>query len=105
MDIKNLNNNALSNRAAEQTKAADKDSASLARGQANTSGMANTDKVTLTSTLFQVRDHEQKAQGLNIDNSERVAALKAAIQDGSYQVNPAKIADKLLQTEALFARF
>lgn len=105
MDIKNLNNNALSARANEQTKAADKESASLARGQGNASGVVNTDKVTLTNTLYQVRDLEQKAQSVNIDNSERIAALKAAIQDGSYQANPAKIADKLLQTEALFARF
>ncbi|WP_127470429.1 flagellar biosynthesis anti-sigma factor FlgM [Thiomicrorhabdus aquaedulcis] len=104
MDIKNVNSSPLSSRSAEQTKAADKDGMANAQGSINLGLTANTDKVTLTNTLSQVRDLEQKAQSVNIDNSERILALKAAIQDGSYQVNPEKIADKLMQTEALFAR-
>ncbi|HIE40555.1 MAG TPA: flagellar biosynthesis anti-sigma factor FlgM, partial [Thiomicrorhabdus sp.] len=34
----------------------------------------------------------------------RIAELKLAVQEGSYQVDAEKVANKLLQTEALFAR-
>lgn len=37
-------------------------------------------------------------------NVERVNALKQAIADGSYQVNTAKLADKLVEMESSFRR-
>lgn len=36
-------------------------------------------------------------------NAERVTEIKAAIADGSYSVNPERIADKMLQFDKLFS--
>lgn len=101
MDIKNLNSGVLPTRTTESMKNLGKESAG---NNVATPTNTNVDKVTLTQGLSQVSHLEQKAQNVDIDNSVRIAELKAAIQDGSYQVNAERVADKLMQTEALFAR-
>ncbi len=102
MDIKNLNSGVLQTRSNESVKSPDQESTENSSAPAS---QANTDKVTLTHAFAQVSHLEQKAMSVDIDNSARIAELKSAIQDGSYQVDPERIADKLMQTEALFARF
>ena len=100
MDIKNLNTNVASGRAPEQVRGQERS------GKQDTNSVVEntpTDKVTLTGTLTQVRDLEQKTANVNIDNSERIANLKAAIADGSYQVNAQNIADKFMQSESLLS--
>lgn len=95
MDIKSINPNLANNRLNETSNGGQKGSAA-----ATTSSEAkSTDKVTLTS----VTDLEQKAQSASVDNSKRIEELKAAIKDGSYQVDAEKVAKKLIQTEVLFA--
>ena len=101
MDIKNLTTNVAAGRNNDSIKqsltgAEEKNTPSAAS--------APTDKVTLTGVLSQVMDLEVQSKSINIDNSERIAALKAAVQDGSYQVDAQKVAEKLIQTEALFAK-
>jgi len=100
MDIKNLNSNVSSGRAPEQVRTQERSGGSAGNNATET---APTDKVTLTGTLTQLRELEQKTESVNIDNSERIANLKAAISDGSYQVNAENIADKLMQSESLLA--
>ncbi|WP_040725722.1 flagellar biosynthesis anti-sigma factor FlgM [Thiomicrorhabdus sp. Kp2] len=100
MDIKNLTTNVAANRNNDSVK---QSIADLGENNKHASSMA-TDKVTLTGVLSQVMDLENQSKNVNIDNSEKIAALKASIQDGSYQVNTQKIAEKLIQTEALFAK-
>lgn len=102
MDIKNLNSGVLQTRSNESVKTPDQEPAENSSAPAS---QANTDKVTLTQAFTQVSHLEQKAMSVDIDNSARIAELKSAIQDGSYQVDAERIADKLMQTEALFARF
>ncbi|MDG6773382.1 flagellar biosynthesis anti-sigma factor FlgM [Thiomicrorhabdus sp. ZW0627] len=101
MDIKNFNANVASGRNAEQLKSQERTGAPVNQGAGNSN--VATDKVTLTDMLTQVRDLENKAKDVSIDNSDKIATLKASIQDGSYQVNPQKIAEKLIQSEALFS--
>ena len=100
MDIKNVNNNVTLNRSNESITPSNKEGA----GASAKNTLVNTDKVTLTQTMAQMSNLEQSARSVSTDNSARIAELKLAIQDGSYQVNSEKVADKLLQTEALFAR-
>ncbi|MDX1353486.1 MAG: flagellar biosynthesis anti-sigma factor FlgM [Thiomicrorhabdus sp.] len=100
MDIKNLTTNVAASRNNDSVKQPIKE---LDQNSTQSTGMP-TDKVTLTGVLSQVMDLEIQSKNVNIDNSDRVAALKAAVQDGSYQVNTQKIAEKLIQTEALFAK-
>ncbi len=97
MDIKNLN--VTGGRAPEQVKVQERTD----NTKNSASDSAATDKVTLTGASTQILDLEQKTANLNIDNSERIASLKAAIADGSYQVNEQNIAEKLMQTENLLA--
>jgi len=102
MDIKNLTTNIGANRANESVKP---NLAGTAESNKQASTVAsNTDKVTLTNGLSQVMDLETQAKSVDIDNSAKVSAIKAAIQDGSYQVDTQKIAEKLIQTEALFSK-
>ncbi len=105
MDIKNLNSGVLQSRSNEPVKNPGQESTEKSSVPASQANTGNSDKVTLTQAVAQVSNLEQKAQSVDIDNSTRIAELKNSIQDGSYQVDAERIADKLMQTEALFARF
>lgn len=102
MDIKNFNSGVLQTRSTESVNSPGKESTENSSAPAS---QVNTDKVTLTQVFVQVSNLEQKALSVDIDNSARIAELKSAIQDGSYKVDAERVADKLMQTEALFARF
>lgn len=101
MDIKNLTTGISAGRSNDINKPADKPSEGQVAGSQN----ADTpDRVTLTDNSSQVRELEVKAQSMSMDNSARIAELKSAIASGSYQVDAQKVADKLMQSEALLAR-
>ncbi len=100
MDIKNVNNNVVLNRSNDSFKPSNKEGSDASAN--NT--LISTDKVTLTQAMTQMNNLEQTARSVNTDNSSRIAELKLAVQEGSYQVDAEKVANKLLQTEALFAR-
>ncbi|QCU90496.1 flagellar biosynthesis anti-sigma factor FlgM [Thiomicrorhabdus sediminis] len=100
MDIKNLTNNIGANRANDSLKSPTKEGGSQASGTQT----GATDRVTLTDVLSQVRELESRSKEVSVDNSERIAQIKAAINNGSYNVDAEKIAQKLIQTEALFSK-
>jgi len=102
MDIKQVNSSLYSGRTNENTKNAKDSSTEVAN--APVGGGATTDKVTLTQNLSQIAELEQKAQGITSDNAERIAALKAAIDQGEYKVDSQKVAEKFLQSEQLLAQ-
>ena len=101
MDIKNLTTGVPTGRSNEVNKP-------LERGQGQQTSASNqaelTDRVTLTDALSQVQNLEIKSQSVKVDNSARIAELKAAIADGSYQVDSKRVADQLMKTEALFSK-
>lgn len=92
----------VQSRSPDSVKAPNKDAS---ENSSTTASQSSSDKVTLTQVFSQVSNLEQKARSVDIDNSVRIAELKSAIQDGSYQVDAERVADKLMQAEALFARF
>jgi negative regulator of flagellin synthesis FlgM len=55
--------------------------------------------VQITGTARQLSDLDQKVRGLPDVNEEKVAALRSAIEQGTYQVRPQHIADQLLSLE------
>lgn len=95
MDIKTISNNGLGARPSDSGNAGRANNAVASGTQAKP-----TDKVTLTASTHEL---EQKALNANVDNSEKIARLKQAIQEGSYEVNAQKVASKLIETEALIA--
>ena len=61
------------------------------------------DTVTLTNSVDQMAKLEELLAQVPEVDSARVDEIKASIADGSYQVDPEKIVDKLLQIEKDFS--
>jgi negative regulator of flagellin synthesis FlgM len=55
--------------------------------------------VQITGQARQLAALEHAVQSLPVVNEARVAEIRSAIDDGRYQINPERIADKLLRTE------
>jgi negative regulator of flagellin synthesis FlgM len=104
MDIKNINTPAVSGRNNDPAKPANGDVVS-SKPAATSEIESNVDKVTLTDVQGQLRALEQKAMNVHSENADRITQLREAINNGSYKVDAEKVADKLMQTEAMFARF
>lgn len=70
---------------------------------ADTAGDGSQD-VQITGTARQLVDLEQKVRDLPAVNEERVAQLRAAIEQGTYQVRPQHIADQLMSLERALSK-
>lgn len=55
--------------------------------------------VQITDQARQLASLEQTVNSLPVVNEAKVAAIRSAIEDGSYQVVPERIADKLLRMD------
>jgi len=75
---------------------------SQARNGTEGSTQAASDSVSLTDTAARLRSLEASLAEMPEVDNERVAAIQQAIEDGSYQVNAERIADKILNFEASF---
>jgi negative regulator of flagellin synthesis FlgM len=76
------------------------------RSQDAVSGGASADtsnegsqNVQITGTARQLSDLHQKVRDLPVINEERVSQVRAAIEQGTYQVRPQHIADQLMSLE------
>ena len=63
------------------------------------SAPATTSPVNVSDQAKQLASVEQTLQSLPAVNEGRVAEIRTAIQEGRYQVDPQRIADKLLRFE------
>ncbi len=110
MNIKNISQNianAAQNDAArrvEEVRAQNAKNPSPASEQSKTIATVSSDKVTLTATSQQVKSLEKKVDEARVDNSEKIKALKLAIENGEYEVDTDAVAKKLMQTEFAFAQ-
>jgi len=64
-----------------------------------TAAAAGSSGVQITGQARQLAALEQAVQSLPIVNEARVAEIRGAIEEGRYQINPERLADKLLRTE------
>jgi negative regulator of flagellin synthesis FlgM len=74
-------------------------SASDAAANPAKAGVTSNSPVRITDQARQLAAMEHALIDVPAVNETRVAAIRLAIEQGQYQVNPERIADKLLRTE------
>ena len=57
------------------------------------------DSIAITSTAQNIKKTLESSSSATLMDVDRVQSVKKALADGSYQVNPEKIAEKMLQHE------
>ncbi|HHJ12827.1 MAG TPA: flagellar biosynthesis anti-sigma factor FlgM [Gammaproteobacteria bacterium] len=57
------------------------------------------DRVSLTDTARQLQALEARVASEPVVNRERVETVRSAVENGSFTINPERIADKLLSLE------
>lgn len=62
-------------------------------------GAATPDDVMITETARELAALETRLAGLPAINDSRVAAVRRAIEEGRYQVDPQRVADKIVRME------
>ena len=82
---------------ADKTVARERDAATSA-SQSAQAGKAAT-PVRITDQARQLAALERAVQDTPVVNDARVAAVRAALEEGRYEVSPERIADKLLRME------
>jgi negative regulator of flagellin synthesis FlgM len=76
--------------------------ADKSQGEAAAAGASTTqagDTVTLTNSARSLQKIEEAVANTPVVNAAKVAAVKQAVNSGTYQVNAGQVADKLLQFE------
>jgi negative regulator of flagellin synthesis FlgM len=68
-------------------------------GTSSDTSKGGSQNVQITGTARQLSDLDQKVRSLPDVNEEKVAALRSAIEQGTYQVRPQHIADQLMSLE------
>jgi negative regulator of flagellin synthesis FlgM len=76
------------------------DSLAQEKARVDTQSPAVGDSVNLTDTAGQLRRIEASLADLPEVDNDKVAAIRQSIENGSYQVDAARVADNLLQFES-----
>jgi negative regulator of flagellin synthesis FlgM len=84
-------------RSHEQSKASDVGTAKTA---VNRPDKPSADQVELSSGARDLQNIESRIRELPDVNQERVAQIKEALRDGSYAVDPSRLAAKIVQFES-----
>ena len=77
--------------------------ADKSQGEAATAAASappTSDHVTLTDSARSMQKIEEAVAKAPVVNASKVASIKQAVQNGTYQVNAGRVADKLLQFES-----
>ena len=73
------------------------DNGAAAGQPAGTTGSG--DRVSLTGQARQLRELETQLASQPVVDAERVAAVRSAVEDGTFTVNPHRIAEKMISLE------
>ena len=107
MSINNINglNGTSTHRSTDGGKVSDtRGNVAKAQNETGNSAAGTTDSVSLTDTAARLRKLEGALADLPEVDNERVASVRQAIANGSYQVDAKRIADKLLNFEGSFGK-
>ncbi len=100
IDINGINSSQaaarVSNTSADDAKLAQEKTADRSSGQSSTS-----DTVSLSDSARQLGKLENTVSASPVIDTQRVEAVKQAIQNGEYEVDPVKVASKLMQFESM----
>ena len=69
--------------------------------QQETGKSSTNDTVSLSDSAVKLGQLDNSAVSAPVIDTQRVEQVKQAIIDGSYEVDPAKVADKLMQFESI----
>lgn len=61
-------------------------------------GTTNVDKLQVAASTTQLRELEAELAKLDISDAARIAAIKRAIENGTFEVNSVLVADRLIDT-------
>lgn len=86
--------------AAGGTQGADKSQAAPPAAGATPAASTGADTVNFTGPALTLQKLSEAVAKAPVVNTEKVAAVKQSIQNGTYQVNAGSVADKILQFES-----
>ena len=98
IEINNLTH-AKAHRSTDDTKL--NQSSEEPKAQQESGKSSATDTVSLSDHAVQLGKLEQSASPAPVVDTQRVEQLRQAISNGSYEVDPEKIADKVMQFESI----
>ncbi len=102
IDIKNLPTSPL--KAVEEASQVRVGRGEPNRDQQSTGSTAGQDTVSLTDTAARMRSLENTVATMPVVDSQRVAEIKQAIVEGTYEINPERIAEKMLDMEQAWGK-
>jgi len=102
IDIKNLPPSSL--KGLEEASQVKVDRGKPGRDQQGTGSTAGQDTVSLTDTAARMRSLENTVSTMPVVDSQRVAEIKQAIMEGTYEINPERIAEKMLDMERAWGK-
>lgn len=97
-DITNINSNRASLNSSQSSSVKSRNEAK-AENQSEKSSAETGDRVTLTNTASRLKDIESQLSKSPAIDDARVAEVQSAINNGDYDVNAERIADKMLAFE------
>lgn len=100
IDLSRLNNSPAVSTTTRASSAKESSAVSASASVTKTAAVTSGEPVTLSDGAQQLQKITDKLNDQPTVNSARVAELKQAVADGSYQVDSAKVASKLLNFEA-----
>lgn len=68
--------------------------------QAGNTAPASSDTVSITNTASQLQALEKQLASLPVVDVQRVDSIKREISNGTFEINPPRIADKMIQIES-----
>ncbi len=71
--------------------------------QAGNTAPVSNDTVNITSTASQMQSLEKQLASLPVVDVQRVDAVKREISNGTFEINPTRIADKMIQIESIIS--
>ena len=99
-DIKGVSES-LSQVSEVASKARSAQSADPSQRTSGAESAAATDAVSFTETASRMRELEGSLRSVPVVDTQRVNEVKQAIVDGTYEVSPARIAEKMMKFEGL----